>query len=653
MDKNQIIGFLLIGVVLIGYVMLTKPSEKEIQQQQRIKDSLALVEQIKIQDSINKNNAIAISDTSNNVAQDIVTPQDVVTPQDGDNNTTDSLSANLLVDTFGPFANAAKGEQEFYYLQNDKLTIKISNKGGRVYSATLSDYTTHANTPLVIFDGDSNRFNINFFIQDKLIKTEDLYFEAQDYDTKIRADKSEQKLVLRAKISDDEYLEYVYTIKPEEYLIDFDINFVNLDKIIPINTTYLELYWDEYVKHLERGEKWETQNTMFFYKLYQSSVENLKNRKDSDEEEISSKIRWISYKQQFFNATLIAKEYFDFAKISAEKLENDTTNLFLMKSKITIPFHHNKEEKINLAFYFGPNQYSILNKITINDEKLKMGKLVPLGGKFLAPINKYAIIPMFNFLGRFIHNYGIIILVLTFIIKLVLFPFTYKSYASGAKMRIIKPELDKALAKYPEDKKMERQQATMSLYKKAGVNPMGGCLPMLFQFPILIALYRFFPASIELRQKSFLWVKDLSTYDAIATWTGNIPIVNWIFGNHISLFTLLMAVTMVFSTKMNNQNMDSSNPQAKSMKYMMYLMPIMMIVWFNGYSAGLSYYYFLSSLIGIIQILVIRGMINEEKVLTKMRMNMKKPTVQKKSKFQQRLEEAQKQQAQIKKNRKK
>jgi len=519
MDKNQIIGFLLIGVVLIGYVMLTKPSEKEIQQQQRIKDSLALVEQIKIQDSINKNNAIAISDTSNNVAQDIVTPQDVVTPQDGDNNTTDSLSANLLVDTFGPFANAAKGEQEFYYLQNDKLTIKISNKGGRVYSATLSDYTTHANTPLVIFDGDSNRFNINFFIQDKLIKTEDLYFEAQDYDTKIRADKSEQKLVLRAKISDDEYLEYVYTIKPEEYLIDFDINFVNLDKIIPINTTYLELYWDEYVKHLERGEKWETQNTMFFYKLYQSSVENLKNRKDSDEEEISSKIRWISYKQQFFNATLIAKEYFDFAKISAEKLENDTTNLFLMKSKITIPFHHNKEEKINLAFYFGPNQYSILNKITINDEKLKMGKLVPLGGKFLAPINKYAIIPMFNFLGRFIHNYGIIILVLTFIIKLVLFPFTYKSYASGAKMRIIKPELDKALAKYPEDKKMERQQATMSLYKKAGVNPMGGCLPMLFQFPILIALYRFFPASIELRQKSFLWVKDLSTYDAIATWT--------------------------------------------------------------------------------------------------------------------------------------
>lgn len=648
MDKNQIIGFLLIGVVLIGYVMLTKPSEKEIQQQQRIKDSLAIVEQIRVQDSINKSNAIAISDTANNVVQD-----NVVIPQEIENDTTDSLSANLLADTYGPFANAAKGEKEYYYLQNDKLTVKISNKGGRVYSATLSDYTTHNKKPLVIFDGDSNRFNINFFIQDKLIKTEDLFFEAEDYDAKIRANKTEQKLVLRAKISDKKYLEYVYTIKPNEYLIDFDINFVNLDKIIPINTTYLELYWEEYVKYLERGEKWETQNTMFFYKLYQSSVENLKNRKDKDDEEISSKIRWISYKQQFFNATLIAKEHFDYAKISTEKLENDTTNLFLMKSKITVPFHHNKNEEINLAFYFGPNKYSILNKIKINDEKMDMGELIPLGGKLLAPINKYAIIPMFNFLGKFITNYGIIILIMTFIIKLVLFPLTYKSYASGAKMRIIKPELDKALTKYPEDKKMERQQATMSLYKKAGVNPMGGCLPMLFQFPILIALYRFFPASIELRQKTFLWVKDLSTYDAILTWEANIPIVNWIFGNHISLFTLLMAVAMVFSTKMNNQNMDSSNPQAKSMKYMMYLMPVMMIVWFNAYSAGLSYYYFLSSLIGIIQILVIRAMINEKKVLTSMRENMKKPTVKKKSKFQKRLEEAQKQQAQIKKNRKK
>ncbi len=646
MDRNQIIGFLLIGVVLVGYVMLTKPNQKELERQQRIKDSIAQVDKIrqqekqKITDSINQQK----------------TPQNTVKQQNSTQTATNiknektDTSSTSLKNLFGPFANAAVGKQEFYVLKNNKFTIKITNKGGRVYSATLANYTTHSGKPLTIFQGDSNRFNLNFFIQDKLIKTEDLYFEPVKYSSEINADKTEQKLVLRAKVNDESYLEYVYTIKPNSYLIDFNINFVNLDKIIPINTTYIELYWDEYVRHLERGEKWEKQNTMFFYKLYKSNVKKLNNRKDIAKEDITAKIRWISYKQQFFNSTLIAKTHFDFAKISSQALKNDSVNLFLMKSKITIPFHYGKDESIKLAYYFGPNKYSILNKIRIGKEKMQMAKLIPLGGKFLSPINKYVIIPMFNFLGRFIHNYGIIILIMTLIIKLVLFPFTYKSYASGAKMRIIKPELDKALEKYPKDKKMERQQATMALYKKAGVNPMGGCLPMLFQFPILIALYRFFPAAIELRQKSFLWVKDLSTYDAIVTWHDKIPIVSLIFGNHISLFTLLMAITMVFSTKLNNQNMDQSNPQAKSMQFMMYLMPVMMIIWFNGYSAGLSYYYFLSSLIGIIQILVIRAMIDDKKVLASMRENMKKPVVKKKSNFQQRLEEMQKQQAQQKKN---
>lgn len=646
MDKNQIIGFLLIGVVLVGYVMLTKPNQEELERQQRAKDSIAQVDLIKQQqiEVISDSNKIkqntAVVDQNNNIVAN-----------------SDTIDSNVveLTNLYGPFAKAAKGSQKFFTLRNDVFTIKISNKGGRVYSATLADYKTLYGKPLNLFDGDSNRFNLNFFVEDKLIQSEDLYFEpVQDYKSEIRADKKEQKLVLRAKIDNKSYLEFVYTIKPEQYLLDFDINFVNLDKIIPINTTYIELYWDEYVKQLERGEKLERQNTLFFYKLYQANVEQLKTKKNIAEEDISSKVKWVSYKQQFFNSTLIAKDHFDYAKLTSQSLENDSNNLFLMKSKITVPFHRNNNlESINLAYFFGPNKYSILNKVDFGDEKLQMTKLIPLGGKFLAWINRFAIIPMFNFLGKFIHNYGVIILLMTLIIKIVLFPFTYKSYASGAKMRIIKPELDKALAKYPEDKKMERQQATMALYKKAGVNPMGGCLPMLFQFPILIALYRFFPASIELRQKSFLWVKDLSTYDAIATWQGNIPIVNWIFGNHISLFTLLMAIAMVFSTKLSNQNMDQSNPQAKSMQFMMYLMPVMMIVWFNGYSAGLSYYYFLSSLIGIIQILVIRAMINEKKVLSSMRENMKKPEVKKKSSFQQRLEDVQKQQAQQQKNRKK
>jgi YidC/Oxa1 family membrane protein insertase len=640
MDKNQVIGFILIGVILVGYVMLTKPSAEELKHQQRLRDSLAKIEQVQKQ---KKQNAVVADSLHQNVV-------DTTTQQ---NLNSDSANVVNLQNQFGVFSKAAQGKEKFILAQNKKMKIKFTTKGGRIYSVQLLGYLTHDKKPLILFDGSKNRFNLNFFAGNKLIKTEDLYFEPVGNDTIFNASDKEQIIRLRAKISDSQYLEYQYTIKPDKYLVDFNIDFVNLGKIIPINTTFIELYWDEYVRHLERGEKWERENTELFYKLFESDVKNLSPRKQTNEEDVSSKIRWISYKQQFFNSTLIAKNYFEYAKLKYKTLPNDTVNLYLMQSKITVPFKPGNDVKIDLVYFFGPNKYSLLRKIKINGKKMQLEKLIPLGKNIIAWTNKILILPLFNFLGKFIHNYGIIILIMTILIKLVLFPFTYKSYASSAKMRIIKPELDKVLAKIPEKDQVKRQQATMDLYKKAGISPLGGCLPMLLQFPILVALFRFFPASIELRQQSFLWVKDLSTYDAILTWHGNIPIISWIFGNHISLFTLLMAVTMIFNTLLNSQNMSSTNPQAKSMKWMMYLFPLLMIVWFNNYSAGLSYYYFLASLIGILQIYTIRWLMDEDKILAEMRENMKNPKTQKKSNFQKRLEEMQKQQAQMNKYKKK
>ncbi len=635
MDKNQFIGLILIGAILFGYVLLNKRNAPEIPVNQQ--------DTTKIIDSIEQNEIDTIIENLPDT-----------TAIASDTNTLDSTK-NIWVENFGDFANAAQGEQKFVTIQNNKIKLKISTKAGRIYSAELTEYKTYNKGPLILFDGDKNTFNFTFTTRgNKIINTQDLYFEPELNEQIIDASKNEQKISLRAKVSDNQYLEYVYTLRPDDYMVDFDVNFVNLNNIIPRSNTFLKLNWTEYVQHLERGEDWEKRNTLLYYKLYQSDVEKLSNRKDVTQEDITVKVRWISYKQQFFNTAFFAKEYFENAKLTCSKVpEDDTVNLFVMSSDITVPYRSSDNQQIKFAYYFGPNKYPVLKKIKIDDEKMMMQKMIPLGGKWLSWINTGLFIPMFNFLSKFIENYGIIILIITVLIKLLLFPLTYKSYASAAKMRILKPEIDKALEKIPKDKQMERQQATMNLYKKAGVNPMGGCLPTLLQFPILVALYRFFPASIELRQKAFLWVKDLSTYDAIVSWSGNIPILNWIFGHHISLFTLLMAVAMLISTKLNSQNMDSSNQQAKSMKFMMYLMPLMMIVWFNNYSAALSYYYFLSTLISILQIYIIRSLIDEKKVLAQMRENMKKPLKEKKSNFQKRLEEMQKQQAQMKNKNKK
>jgi YidC/Oxa1 family membrane protein insertase len=413
-------------------------------------------------------------------------------------------------------------------------------------------------------------------------------------------------------------------------MIDFDVNLQGMEQYIAANQSYLNFTWSFDVPRQERPSRFgEDRYTNINYKFFEDDVDELSKNK-SDEEDLTTRVKWIGFKQLFFNSTIIAEEAFPNAYVRSEKYEEDPEYLANFHADIAFPYQGTPNESMDMQIYFGPNHYQTLRQYDMDLERL-----VYLGYAIVRPVNKYIIIPIFNFLRKYISNFGIIILVLTVLIKTVLFPFTYKSYVSQAKMRVLKPEIDEINKKIPKDKAMERQQATMSLYKKAGVNPMGGCLPMLLQFPILIAMFFFYPNSIELRQESFLWAHDLSTYDSIM----NLPFEIPFYGDHVSLFCLLMTATTIISTKLNQQA--TSSQGMPGMKTMMYIMPVMFLFILNNYSSGLSYYYFLANVITIGQTYIIRSTIDESKIRAQLQVNKKKPV--KKSKFQKRLEEVAKQ----------
>lgn len=621
MDKNQFIGLLLIGLLLLGYMYW---QNKQMKQYSKQSQNTQKIDSAYTPDTLVKNIAKVNQTTSQSSSQN------------------DSLIKNKMLDIYGNFGKQAIGQEKFILLENDKLKIRFTNKGARIYSVQIKGYKTHYGDSLILFDGPQNKFNLIFSANRRPISTENFYFEPLSNDTLIVVNKKAQTLTFRLYYSQDKWLDYVYTLKPNSYVLDYYIVFHNLQDIIPSNTTYLDLNWKTYMPPLEQGEKWEMQQMTIFYKFLDSDVASLSPRKDVVEKEIPTRLRWVSFKHQFFSSVLIAYDYFDEAKLKMETNKDTSINaLKILQAQIDIPFKPQEQKEIKLAYYFGPNKFNILNKVKLKEgDKLMLERMIPLGKGLIRWINRFIIIPLFNILGQFINNFGIVILLMTIIIKLALSPLTYRTYMSSAKMKVLQPELKKVLEKIPEKDQMKRQQATMELYRKAGVSPLGGCLPTLLQFPILIAMFRFFPASIELRQQSFLWVKDLSSYDVLVSWNANIPLI----GNHISLFALLMALSMIISTKLNSTTTDNSNPAAQSMKIMMWTMPILLFIWFNSYSAALSYYYFLANLITIGQIYIVRSMIDEEKILKQLKENVKKNKGQKQSKWQKRLEEMQKQQ---------
>jgi YidC/Oxa1 family membrane protein insertase len=619
MDRNTWIGLALIFAILFGWSYFTKPSAEELAEQQRVQDSIATVrQQEQLERELKKKQYEAKASF-----------------EDSDVVENDTMIAQKNEKQYGAFGNFATGENEFYTIENDVLRLTLTNLGGRVYSAELKNYKTHDSLPLLLFDGDSTVFSLNFFSNNKSIATDKLFFEYSESLSKIVVDGNKRSVSFKLPVSDKDYLEYVYTLYDGQYMVDFDVNLVGMDNYITSNTGYISLDWQSYLRSLERGQKWETDNSSIHYRFADDEVESLSPRSDEVDERLTTKVQWIAYKQQFFSTALIAKNNFNNAIIRSSKNVSNPVHLKHFASEISLPYDGKPNETIPMQFYFGPNHYK-----TMKQYDIELEELITLGRSIIRWVNVGVVIPLFNFLGSHIASYGLIILLLTIIIKIAIFPFTYKSYMSSAKMKALKPEVDKIGEKFPKkEDAMKKQQATMALYKQVGVSPMGGCLPMLFQMPILIAMFRFFPNSIELRQQSFLWATDLSTYDSIITLPFTVPMG---FGDHISLFTLLMTIVNLIYMKTNDQ-MNMSNQQMPGMKTMMYMMPIMMLFWFNSYASALSYYYFLSLLITILQTWLIRRTINDEEILAKLQAAKANKKAPKKSKFQQRLEDMAKQ----------
>jgi len=632
MDKKSIIGIVLIFAILVVFSIINQPSKEEIEAAKIKRDSLAQVEaqkQILLQQQ----------------AEQIVESTAIAA--------TDSLSAEKLLqentNQFGVFGTAAIGTEEFYTLENNLMKITFSNKGGSIYSVELKNYQTHDSLPLMLFDGPKTQFGLNFFAQNRSIQTNQLYFTPavnrketvvtgpevkKGSEGRIKFNKQnpggKETVSFKLEVAPGSFIEYVYALEYNSFLVDFNIKMQGMNQYIAGNQSYLNFNWTYDVPRQEKISQFgEDGYTNITYKFNEDEVNNLSKSK-SDEEGLTTPVKWISFKQLFFNSTIIAGESFANAEIKQTKFEENPKYLANFYADIALPYGKNSTENVGLQFYFGPNHYQTLKQYDIDLESN-----VYLGYVIVSWVNKYLIIPIFNFLRKYIDNFGLIILLLTIFIKIILFPFTYKSYMSQAKMRVLKPEVDELSAKFGPDKMMEKQQATMALYKKAGVNPMGGCLPMLLQFPILIAMFFFFPTSIELRQESFLWATDLSTYDSILDLPFTIPF----YGAHVSLFCLLMTITTIISTHMNQASMNSQ--AMPGMKTMMYLMPVMFLFILNSYSSGLSYYYFLANVITIGQTYLIRYFVDEEKIHLQLQANKKKPV--QKSNFQKRLEEMAKQ----------
>ena len=617
MDRNSIIGIVLIGLILIVFSVLNRPSQEEIDSARRRQDSLEIVRQQQLREEVQQ------------ITTDDITGEIPVSEID----TVQAM--NDLQNRYGDFALAATGSDELYIIENEHVRLSVSARGGRPWSAELKEYQTHDSLPLLLFEGDDNSFGLNFFAQNRSISTNELYFQPIS-ETPVRAINDGYSLSLRLYAGENRYIEYVYSLAPGSYMVDFNINLVGMDQIMGTNAGFIDLRWEIDIPGQERGQDKENEYSTIQYKFLGDEIDKLSERSDSEQVELRTRLKWIAFKQQFFSSVLIAEDHFSSAILQQSKIE-DGRLLRNYVADIRLPLENSASELIPMQFYFGPNHYNTLRAYSqeyfaANNYNLELEKIIPLGWGIFGWLNRFLIIPVFNFLGNYIASYGIIILLLTIFIKMLLFPLTYKSYVSTSKMRVLKPQIDELNEKIPKEKALERQQATMNLYKRAGVNPMGGCLPMLIQFPILIAMFRFFPTSFELRQESFLWAHDLSTYDSILDLPFTIPF----YGSHVSLFTLLMTISTIIYTKMNSQ-MTVGSSQMPGMQTMMYMMPVMFLFIFNDFASALSYYYFLTNVITFGQQAIIKRFVDDEALLKKLNDHKKKPVS--KSTFQKRLEE--------------
>ena len=608
MNKNNLIGFVLIGVIMFGFTWYqSKQYNKQMEAQAQL-DSIAFVEQMA---------AMALDSAKR--AEGVV--------------------ENVQVKTLSMYKDSALNEARFaeaqvYKLSNDKMEVEFTTKGAQPYSVMIKDYVTYDSTALYLIKPDQSQYGITVFAGEN-INTRDFVFEVAEH--------NDSTIVMRLPFAQGGYIQQVYALSEGSYMVQNELSFVGMENIIPRNVSMLDIDWNVVIPRLEKGYKNEKQySKLNYYFTGDKKSEELGRGRDASER-INTKMKWFAFQQQFFSAIMTSGSEFASADLAVKYFNEDdpSRNLMACSAKLRSDFQGGASSIVlPYEFYFGPNDYSGLKAY---DQKYE--KIVPLGGWMVAWFSRLVIIPCFDLLGKFIKNYGIVILLMTLLIKLIISPLTIKSYKSTAKMQVLKPEMDKINAKYPSEKDaMKKQQATMELYQKAGVSPAGGCLPMLLQMPILFAMFRFFPASIELRQQKFLWADDLSAYDSILDFGFNIPLL----GDHLSLFALLMAGSMFVYSKMTSSQM-SDDPNMAGMKFMsLYMMPIMMFFICNNLSSGLSYYYLLSNLITMGMTWYIRKyVVTDDKVRAEMMLKAKQP--KKKSKWQMRLEEAQRMQEQMRK----
>ena len=613
MDKNTIIGALLIGAVLIGFTLFQQSGPQP--------------------------QATPTTDTTQVVAQSQPTSPATVSGAD-DGCTIDHPGDSVSV--VGPVLPAYQQErpEQTVVLKNKKLTLKLSNKGGSPVEATLADYTDQQKKPVQLFRQGDATLNLPLrTLENKIVNTSTAYFDV--------ISQSDSAAVLRMQIDSVAYLDFAYTLRPDDYRVGLTITGHELRRLLPVNMTTQDLEWRQRMPQQEQSWKFEGQYSGIYYHFPKGDVERLETSSESTEE-IKESLQWVAFKDKYFSSVLINQRTgFQNNTLTLQAEKEGSGYVRSCSLAATFPMSVKEEvTQVPLTFFFGPNDYELLQRydaeLSQNDAPLQLDHLVYLGMSVFRWINKYLIIPIVTFLSGFISNWGIIILLMTLIIKILLYPFTHKSYLSQAKMRVLKPQIDEINAKYPgkdQEAMMKRQTETMNLYRSAGASPMSGCLPMLLQMPFLIALYMYFPTSILLRGQSFLWAEDLSTYDAIISWDFNIPLISSFLGNHLSLFCVLMTVTNVIYTRYTMSQSPSSAEGMAGMKMMPYIMSIMFFFIFNQNASALSYYYFVSTLITILQYLAFRWTLNEEKLLHELEENKKKP--RKKSKWMQRLEEAQ------------
>lgn len=620
MDKNTWIGFLLIAAILVGFSLLNRPSAEEMAERQRVNDSIAMAQQLEWE----------AQKLSEQVSLQMETDSTVLAARQAD------LDAQIQA-TYGAFAVSAKGEAQEVVLENNRLRLFISTKGGRIARAELKEYKAYGDTVnnLCLFRGDEAGLGFTFKTNnDRILNTQNLYFEP--------VQSNPQNLIMRLKTDvEGSYMDFVYTLHEDDYMFNFSIQAHQMQYVLAQNVNSLEMQWNQKIPQQERGRKFEERYSVLQYMLAGGEQERMSEQKHDTQRE-SARVRWIGYKDQFFSTVLIADDAFTSSLF--ESTPQDAFSGYIKEYKTTtdISFDITGNTRTSFRYFIGPNNYNLLKTYNheIDGEKLNLQELVLQGWRMIIWINQIFSFPVFDWLMRTGWHIGIVILLMTLLIKLIILPFVFFSYKSSAKMRVLKPQMDEINAKYPAEKMQERQQAMMQLYSRAGVSPMSGCLPMLFQMPILMAMFWFFPTAIELRGQSLWWAEDLSAYDAILSWGHHIPL----FGDHLSLFCLIMTVANFGYTFVTMQQ-QATDPNMKVMKWMMYLMPLMFLFIFNDYAAGLSYYYTLSLGFTILQTMIFRWSIDDKKLLAQMEANARKRAANpKKSGFMARLEQMQKEQ---------